>query len=337
MTEIKSVLVANNHLDYFGGSETFTFALIEGLLAKGFDVEYFTFVKGNFSKLIEQKLNVGFMSKDSYDLVLANHNTCVRFLKDKGLVVQTCHGIYPDLEQPSIFADFHVAISQEVANYLAVKGFPSAIIMNGINTDRFYSKKALNDNLKSVLSLCHSESANSFLKDVCDELKVDFLCIEKFENRTWEIEDLINKSDMVVGLGRSAYEAMACGRPVIIYDQRPYAESFADGYVVDKLANSLVNNCSGRFYKMKMTKEMMVKEFKKYKKTDGEVLRNFIVDNLSMSASVDKYLALVNDCILNKDIIKKNTVFRSLKFSFGNSLARKFVKRFYKNYYKASV
>lgn len=337
MSEIKTVLVANNHLDYFGGSETFTFALIEALLEKGFNVEYFTFIKGNFSKLIEQKLNVGFMSKKSYDVVLANHNTCVRHLRDKGFVIQTCHGIYPDLEQPSIFADFHVSISQEVANYLSLKGFPSTIIMNGINTERFYSKNELNTNLKTVLSLCHSEAANSFLKEVCDELKIDFLCIEKFEDRTWEIEDLINRSDMVVGLGRSAYEAMSCGRPIIIYDQRPYSESFADGYVVDKLANSLVNNCSGRFYKLKMTKEMMIEEFKKYKKSDGEILRNFVVDNLSMSSSVDKYIALANACNLNRDVLKKNTIFRMLKFSLGNSLTRKFVKRFYKKYYKSSV
>lgn len=335
MSEIKTVLVANNHLDYFGGSESYTYALAQELIVKGFDVEYFTFEKGNFAQKMEDDLGIKFMSKTQYDLILANHNTCVKHLREKGFIIQTCHGIYPELEQPSIFADFHVAISQEVANHLAFKGYRSVIIMNGIDMKRFCCKNEINETLTNVLSLCQSEEANDFLKGVCDSLGVKFTYLNKFENGIWNVEDLINENDMVIGLGRSAYEAMACGRPVIVFDKRPYSESFADGYVVDKLANSLVNNCSGRFYKLKMDNKMMEAEFLKYKKEDGFILKQIINDNFNIELIVTRYLEVAEDLVLKRKIFYRQSLFTYLKFKYGVAKALSILKYLNKNYYKS--
>lgn len=52
--KIQTVLVANNHLKRVGGSETFTYTLIEALLKKGYEIEYFTFFKGEVSQRIER-------------------------------------------------------------------------------------------------------------------------------------------------------------------------------------------------------------------------------------------------------------------------------------------
>ena len=57
------ILVANNYLNNFGGSETFTYTLIEELLKRGFEVEYFTFEKGLFSDKIEKDLAVALCLK----------------------------------------------------------------------------------------------------------------------------------------------------------------------------------------------------------------------------------------------------------------------------------
>jgi glycosyltransferase involved in cell wall biosynthesis len=337
MNKIKSILVANNHLNFPGGSETYTYTLIAELVKKGYDVEYFTFEKGDFSNTMEKKLGVVFMTKNKYDLILANHNTCVKHLKKKGFTIQTCHGIFPELEQPSIFADFHVAISQEVGEHLAIQGFYSTIIMNGIDVNRFYLKKSLNSKLTNVLSLCQSQEANDFLKLVCDKMNLNFTFLNKFKNPIWEVEELINNSDLVIGLGRSAYEAMACGRPVIIYDNRPYSETFADGYVIDKLANSLINNCSGRFYKLKFTEEQMIDEFKKYKAEDGLILNKFINDNLTIAKVVDKYIYLAESLIQNKKNIKKVILSQFLRMYFGNSITRKYFKYFDNEFYRKNV
>ena len=49
-------------------------------------------------------------------------------------------------------------------------------------------------------------------------------------------------------MGRSAFEGLACGRPVIVYDARSYnADGGYDGVITqDNIANLLYNNCSGR-------------------------------------------------------------------------------------------
>jgi glycosyltransferase involved in cell wall biosynthesis len=311
-----SILVANNHLVQVGGSETFTYTMIKELLSRDFDVEYFALVRGDFSEKLEKELNVKFKSKKKYDLILANHNTCVEALMGYGFIIQTCHGIYPQLEQPSICANFHVAISQEVQNHLAIKGFVSVIIMNGIDNSKFYSKKSINKELKNVLSLCQSEEANLFLKKICNNLNLKFTSIDKNSNPTWNIEDVINDSDLVIGLGRSAYEAMACGRPVIVFDKRAYSESYADGYVTNKLATSIINNCSGRFYKIKITDEIMVQELSKYNAADGEILRQYILDNMTVKFAVERYLNLFDSLHSNINFSNKKYYLKFLQREF---------------------
>ena len=85
---------------------------------------------------------------------------------------------------------------------------------------------------------------------------LNFIAINKFENQVWEIEKAINDADLVIGLGRSAYEAMACGRPVVIYDHRPYSKCYADGYLKKEcIEESLKMNCSGRRFKYELSSE----------------------------------------------------------------------------------
>ena len=216
-----SILVATNHLETLGGSETYTYALAEELKNQRFKVDYFTFQKGTVSDQLEKKLNVQFMQQKKYDLILANHYTCVNHLHKRGFVLQTCHGIYPELEQPSPRAHGYVAISQEVKEYLRKKNLESKVILNGINTDRYKSTRPLHNDVRTVLSLCQSDEANQIIEASCNALGVDFTTLNKFKNPTWHVENVINNADLVIGIGRSAYEAMACGRPVIIFDHRP--------------------------------------------------------------------------------------------------------------------
>ncbi len=95
------ILVATNHLKSIGGTETYSYAIIEELKSRGLNVEYFTFHKGLVSEKIERDLKVSFMKKRNYDLILANHYTTVDRLFGKGFIIQTCHGIFPPLERPN--------------------------------------------------------------------------------------------------------------------------------------------------------------------------------------------------------------------------------------------
>src|SRR5690606_19581330 len=114
--DAKKILIATNHLESVGGSELYTYDLIKALSElAGIEVEYFTFDKGLISDKIEGELKIPFMSKKKYDLIFANHNTTVRELFSRAPIIQICHGVLPELEQPSPLADFHVSISEEVS------------------------------------------------------------------------------------------------------------------------------------------------------------------------------------------------------------------------------
>ncbi|MEL0643540.1 UDP-glycosyltransferase [Olleya sp. Ti.3.14] len=312
MQDFKTILVANNHLEGIGGTETFTFTLIEALLKKHYVVEYFTFKKGEASNKIEKNLGVNFMSKSKYDLILANHNTCVNYLSRKGIIIQTCHGIFPKLEQPNKHADGHVGISEEVINHLTNKGFEARLIVNGINCDRFNIAQPINQNLTNVLSLSQSSVANLKIEAACKQLNLNFKKFNKYVNPIWNIEKDINQADLIVGLGRSAYDAMACGRTVLVYDEREYTKSYADGYLKPDMVDLCVkNNCSGRYFKKQFEVEDLVLELKKYNSNDGQKLRDIALENFNINYQVDKYLMYAQS--LNK---KSNGFSLLLAFMF---------------------
>lgn len=331
MKKIK-ILVASHSLRTLGGSETFTYTILEEL-SKRVNVyaEYFTFHKGTVSDKIENELNVPFYSNDKYDLILANHFTSVDYLYKKGFVIQTCHGIYPKLEKPSENANAFVAISQEVQDHLANKGLSSKIILNGINTNRFQPDRPISSKLSNVLSLCHSEDANRMVKLACEQMRLNYLEAYKYDNPIWEVEKLCNKADLVVGLGRSAYEAMSCGRPVVSFDKRRYFPSYGDGYLSENLGLSLLNNCSGRYFKNTYSVDDIIRELNKYSKADGIKMRNFALKELNVSRNIDKYLEywmrLEN---LKKNNVKKNLL-KKVKFLIGERGVR-FGKKIYKKF-----
>lgn len=287
---IECILLANHHLDKTGGTETYTYAIAEELIRRGITVEYFTFRRGEMSSRMERDLNISFMTRNRYPLILANHNTCVNYLFNKGFTIQTCHGVFPELEQPSPNADAYVAISEEVKNHLGRSGYNSKIILNGINLHRFTTIKPLREKLQHVLSLCHSEAAHQLLSEACADVGATLSILDKYNNPVWDVEQKINKADLVVGVGRSAYEAMACGRPVIIFDHREYYPSCGDGYGKDLLQESIRFNCSGRYSNKSFMVPDMISELKKYKKEDGIYFRMFVEQKLDIRNSVDAYL-----------------------------------------------
>ena len=55
---------------------------------------------------------------------------------------------------------------------------------------------------------------------------------DKAKDNVFNIENIINEADLVVGIGRSIYDSMACGRCVISYDYRVYNNKpLGDGYI----------------------------------------------------------------------------------------------------------
>lgn len=298
-----NILLANNHLQKTGGTENYTYALSLELKKQGHNVEYFAFERGEVSDLMEAA-GIPYMSRTKYDLILANHTTTVEHLHTYGYIIQTCHGVAPALEQPSRYADEHVSVTQEVKEHVASAGYDSKVIHNGIDCERFAPLRPINDKLTSVLSLCQSDEINDFIGDCCKAIGVKFHACNKHTDNVWKIEELINQADLVVGIGRSLYDAMACGRCVISFDNRGYmSEALGDGYLTsENFFESIKRNCSGRELRRKFTQEEFIEELKKYNPEDGEWARKCALENLNISKAAETYLNLYLEYLKKKEL-----------------------------------
>ena len=291
------ILITNHWLRKWGGSETFTYTLVGEAVRQGHEVDLFTIEPGIVSNKIKSDFGVNLVneSDSSYDLILANHKTTVNSFRNiLTKTIQTCHGTIPKLEQPNHIADIHVSISEEVSDYLWDKySIGSKVIRNGIDCQRFRPKKDVNTKPKKVLSMVFSDKANKEIAEACKKLGIGFESFNKHKNPVFNIEDKMNDADLVIGLGRCVYEAMATGRPVIVYDARPYMPSYADGYLdSETLGESIKNNCSGRRYKKQFTSDDLVREIQKYNCDDSDSLRRFALEELNIEKQFNKYLEL---------------------------------------------
>lgn len=296
-----NILVTVNSLSNFGGSESFTFTMVEELIRRKHKVDVVVSdnVKGVFYHKIKS-MGVRISQtpiKKKYDIVLGSHNNVIEKVKHlKCPIIQTSHGKIINLEQPTPVADYYVSISDEVKQYLTQNGYESTIIYNGINLERFKPNKPINKSLKNVLSLSQSFLLNNTLKSICNRLNVNFRYRDKFENPIFNIEDDINEADLVISLGRGAYEAMACGRPVLVLDDRIYVRQgiIGDGIITpDNIENIMKFNCSGRFTNTVYSYQKILNEIKKYDYTTGDFLRDFAERELDIKKQVDKYLNLI--------------------------------------------
>lgn len=288
----KHILVACNHLVSVGGSELYSYYLIKALKSRGcYNVEYFTHHGGEISEKIERDLGVGPKSRNRYDLILASHNTTVNYLFGQGPIIQVCHGPIPDIEQPSPLANYHIAVSDEIALHLSDKGFPSTVILNGVDMDVFKPIKPLSQKPVTILSLCQSEEANELIASVCQAEGIGFRSINKHKNPQFQLAGEINEVDLVIGIGRSAYDAMACGRPCVLFDMRSYNGSLGDGYLYPERFNDFVKyNCSGRYSKKTFNKEGLKAEIHKYNPNHGKELRQIAFKELNLAQNADRIL-----------------------------------------------
>ncbi len=304
------ILVAQQRLYRLGGSEQAALAMIEELVVRGHDVEVFAPIvqKEDHYGLSQMAAEVSKLApvvgrlEGSYDRIFVAHQPIARRVAQgllhhslTGFATQTCHGIFPRMEQHSCGLDAYVAISDEVWNHLQSRGVSSTVIHNGVNCDRYKPRTPINRELKTVLSLVQTGPAMGMVKRVCKKLGLKYLHCHKINTPTWDIENLMNEADLVVSLGRGAYEAMACGRAVVVLDSREYAGEgcLADGIVTEGNWQELLKfNFSGRRYRIEYDDADLIAEFAKYTSAMGEVNRQIALETFNIRHQVGKYLAL---------------------------------------------
>lgn len=274
------ILLTNNTLQNLAGSETWVMTIAKSLEELGHQVG--ACVASGEDLLIGKTV-------ENPDLAIINHNSCLNSLRHLTCKkIFTSHGIIPDLEQPVEGADIYVSVSEEVQENLKNKGFESVIVRNPIDCEKFKSTRPINDTIKKVLfSSNYQGYAKNVIIQTCQELGIELEIIGG-ENRVVNIVDKINEADLVIGLGRTAYEAMACERNVIIFDYNG-----ADGMATpETLLEFRKNNCSGRRYRKMFTVEDLKNEFSKYSIENGKRLREYILENNNSEKIVKQYLEL---------------------------------------------
>ncbi len=279
------ILVGCNTMKGVGGTETFTYALIQELIKNQHDVDYFTLSSGLTSDKLEEE-GVKFMTSLNYDLIIASQHKVVEFLADlnvTGPIVQVCHGVKTPGELPNKDAHGHIAISAEVQEFLFSKSIGSQLIVNGVDCNRFKPTKKPRKNLKVIASMVQTDEAHQVVLQAAEELGVEVIRLNKYDDKVWEVEKEINKADLVISLGRGCYEAMACARPVVIFDKRKYQEMKGDGYLhPDKFSSFVKNNCSGRYSNYDMTVEGLKTALQDYNHEDGAQLREIALQELNV-------------------------------------------------------
>lgn len=289
----KNVCIANGTYKWIGGTDTFNWALGKALQDLGYTVYYYA--PGMDGKGVTEKYlqEIGIMPyREGTPLVacFANQQSSKHFV-DRCPVVQTCHSAFTDLELPIEGAVAYVSISEEIHDHLAVKGYHTVLIRNGCDLNRYRSQKPLR-RVPKVLSICQGD--DSLLEKACRELKYGFTSVPKgVGDRVWHIESLINQADLVVGIGRSLYDAMACGRACISWDNRRLNPCTGAGYITEGNWHvAAKRNFAGRGMPPISTVRQLVAELKKYRPEDGPVMRKLAEEELDMHKHAIEYLRL---------------------------------------------
>ena len=163
----------------------------------------------------------------------------------------------------------------------------------GVNLEKFKFSNS-NGNCKNIYSLSQSKKLNTFLESFCKKYNFNFEYNHIRENPTFDISNKIKKSDLIIGAGKSVYEAKSCGKNVISGDWRKYYNTsypIMDGMILKENINDLLDyNCSGRCYRKKITENSLLNEIEKYSIDNGKFNYNFAREYLNIDDLVDRLL-----------------------------------------------
>lgn len=309
------ILITVAHLAEFAGSELYTVNLTKELSRRGHSVTVYSPVLGKVAESLEVLKRVKLINKldivkdIDFDIIHIQHNITawlVRKYFPNTPAIMVIHGILPKLEQPpkiDLGIYKYVVVSSEIKEHLIRENKVSEkkieIIYNWVDTDRFSMEKKINNKPKKLLVISnHLEpEQEKIYKKVCQERNIEFIHIGLPEKPVQNVEDYINKVDIVVTLGRGALEAMACGRNVIISDRNGL-----DGMITPSNYHELIkNNLSGRRYNRPLTEEIFKTELDKYSDAYSQDFLRIIRNYHSAKVAIERLLGLYREA-RNKDI-----------------------------------
>src|SRR3990167_1796407 len=296
------ILLMSPWQEFFPGTEQHVYTMSEELKRLGHEVSVFTFLKKTMWAMMST-LGVELLEDeipDKFDLAIINGNNCLIKAPKSAFKIFISNGVVPSVEYPIPGADRCVSISEEVQGNLKKYGYESILIRNGVNCNRFNPTKKIGKKLKTILLVNNQISQErpdfQMINQVCNEMGLILLPIGlSCGTSQWEMERWMNESDLVISMGRGVYEAMPCGRNVIVSGY---------GRMVGSVNNKtypeyLKFNCAGRNIHPLLTKENLKAEFQKYSQEQGDKNRKLALKYNNIENTVQNFLDLYNYRNLN--------------------------------------
>ena len=242
------ILMTNHTVANIGGTETWLKTMSDELLRRGHKVEVFTLLAGKFAKHLNCPVTTELRGRMApYDLIIANHNTCLGMLtlhEVEGPKVFTSHGPAHKLEQANYGADYYVSVSEEVLSAQAALGFFGEVVRNPIDLEKF---RPQDDAARHpMLIMCKNADAMRMARRACELAGIAADVVHYEAAPADNVHEILPLYEAVITSGRGVYEALACGCDVFIFDVRSGIMR-GDGWVTSQNMLELVQyNCSGR-------------------------------------------------------------------------------------------
>lgn len=273
------ILMANHDMEYLGGTQVWARIVREELLRRGHEVDMHVH-RGQLPRGW-----AAFQPDRLYDLALINHHPAFRDLRaaQVGYRILTSHGVLPDEERVVPGADAYVAVSEAARTRIP---FKSSVIHNPIDSERFSPTSTPSPSLRRVAFVSNRQGrALSIIEEACSDMGLDLRVIGR-ESAVADPERIYNWADLVIGIARTAMEALACGRNVLAFDYFGY-----HGMVTkENFSGMQVHNFGGHAPGSWPSAKQVRSSFELYDPERN--LRPRIVDDYSPSKIVDQYLEI---------------------------------------------
>ena len=300
-------------LNHYTGVTTWAYELIKGLSEFNIDLHFLSnnpylisneeYVKdvSPYAKVISSLDNIN----NKYDVVFLHNTEHENIAKEiSKSTVFVSHSSMVSNANPKLKHDMHIAVSGRSQYVLGANMF----ILNGIDLNKFKSNKLLNKIPKKCLY--HSRvQPQKFVYEACEELNIELDCWKVIQKN---VTDKINESDFVMGYGRSVYEAMSMGKPVLVFGHNSpmlkqknelkstgissnVEDGFSDGWIHEtNFKELLYRNCCGWAKKIYINnKKDMINMIKGYDYKMGDVNRLLAEKHLSSVSMVNSFKEVV--------------------------------------------
>jgi hypothetical protein len=289
------ILLSSYYLD-LSGVPTYTLTLYRELLKRNHTVAVYTIAGGE----LENHLITCRHLPECFDpdVIIAQGNTCAEHLRaayPHAPLIFSAHGITPGLEQPPACAvDRFTAINEDGRDHLIEQGIAADqidLVRDFVDVEQYLPTTDPHDRLRRVLYVSNRKKGATYqtIAQACSELRIELKCVGAPYGRARDMAATLNRTDLVIATGRSLLEAMACGRPVISFD-----EGHGDGYLTpDLYMESRTRNFAGEKCRHAFTPAQLVNELKQYLPVSGAVNRALAYRYHSHITGVDHLLRVV--------------------------------------------